>query len=260
VAPGRTFHVIGTVGRPCVVQERPNFDSRFINCCHAVPGCWFTLGATDGSGLSIKWFRDLFGQQEVSLAQLTGRNPFDLFDEEAIQSPPGANGIIYLPYLTGERSPIWDPYSRGVLFGLSVSHSRSDIIRAILEGVAYSFLHNLRIYEEELGLKIDELFLSGGGAKSGLWAQIHADMCNKPVHVVKVKESEALGNAILAGFAVGIYTSMVEAADQVVKIERVYEPRKGFHDRYGRLFEIYKKIYIHLKEDFFDLSEIVRLG
>lgn len=256
VAPGRTFHVIGTVGRPCVVQGRPKFDSRFINCCHAVPNCWFTLGATDSSGLSIKWFRDLFGQQEVSLAQLIGRNPFDLFDEEAAQSPPGANGIIYLPYLTGERSPIWDPYSRGVLFGLSVSHTRSDVIRAILEGVAYSFLHNLKIYVEELGLKIDNLFLSGGGAKSGLWAQIHADMCNKPVHVVKVKESEALGNAILAGFAVGIFPDMVEAADRVVKIERVYEPRKEVHERYGRLFELYKKIYLHLKEDFLCLNEI----
>jgi xylulokinase len=248
------------VGRPCVVQGKPHFDSRFINCCHAVPNCWFTLGATDASGLSIKWFRDLFGQQEVNIAQFVGRNPFDLFDEEAAQSPPGAKGIIYLPYLTGERSPIWDPYSRGVLFGLSVSHTRSDVIRAILEGVAYSFLHNLKIYEEELGLKIDQLFLSGGGAKSGLWAQIHADMCNKPVHVVKVKESEALGNAILAGFAVGIYSDMVEVADRVVKIEKIYEPRKESYERYQKLFELYQKLYLHLKEDFYSLSEIMRLG
>jgi xylulokinase len=248
------------VGRLCVVQGKPHFDSRFINCCHAVPNCWFTLGATDASGLSIKWFRDLFGQQEVNIAQFVGRNPFDLFDEEAAQSPPGAKGIIYLPYLTGERSPIWDPYSRGVLFGLSVSHTRSDVIRAILEGVAYSFLHNLKIYEEELGLKIDQLFLSGGGAKSGLWAQIHADMCDKPVHVVKVKESEALGNAILAGFAVGVYPDMVEAADRVVKIERIYEPRKEPHERYQKLFELYQKIYLHLKEDFYSLNEITRSG
>lgn len=258
VAPGRTFHVIGTVGRPCVVQGKPVFDSRFINCCHAVPNCWFTLGATDASGLSIKWFRDLFGQQEVSLAKFLGRNSFDLFDEEAEQSSPGAKGLIYLPYLSGERSPIWDPYSRGVLFGLSVSHTRNDVIRAILEGVAYSFLHNLKIYEEELGLKIDQLFLSGGGAKSRLWAQIHADMCNKPVHVVKVKESEALGNAILAGFAVGIYPDMVEAADRVVKIERIYEPNKEAHERYQKLFDLYKKLYLHLKEDFYELNQMMR--
>jgi len=187
-----------------------------------------------------------------------GRNAFDLFDEEAAQSPPGAKGIVYLPYLAGERSPIWDPYARGVLFGLSVSHTRNDMIRGMLEGVAYSFLHNLRIYEEELGLKIDELFLSGGGAKSGLWAQIHADMCGKPVHVVKVKESEALGDAILAGFAVGIYPNMAEASDRVVKIERIYEPRKEFHERYERVFELYKKIYLHLKEDFFDLDEAIK--
>jgi sugar (pentulose or hexulose) kinase len=132
--------------------------------------------------------------------------------------------------------------------------------RQIMPCTQNAFLHNLRIYEEELGLKIDQLFLSGGGAKSGLWAQIHADMCNKPVHVVKVKESEALGNAILAGFAVGIYSDMVEVADRVVKIEKIYEPRKESYEKYQKLFELYKKLYLHLKEDFYSLSEIMRSG
>ena len=175
VMPGATCHVIGTTARPCVVLDKPVFDSRVVNCCHGVPGCWFSLGVLENAGSSIKWFRDLFGQQEVSLSALTKTNAFDYLDEQAELSPPGANGIIYLPYLNGERSPIWDPYARGVLFGLSGSHKRSDVIRAILEGVAFAFAHNIDLFENALGVKMEEVNLSGGGAKSKIWQQIHAD-------------------------------------------------------------------------------------
>jgi xylulokinase len=256
VAPGRTCHIIGTTGRPSIVLDRPKFDARFINCCHAVPQCWFSLGAIDSAGGSIKWFRDHFGQQETSLAELTKRNAFDYLDEQAEQSPPGANGIVFLPYLVGERSPIWDPYARGVLFGFSASHNRADVIRAILEGVAFTFVHNLEIFEGELGMKMEEVFLSGGGSKSPLWAQIHADVSGKRVKVGEVKESEALGNCILAGFGVGIYKDMVEAADRAVKLERIFEPRAEYFDRYGAIFQIYKDIYSHLKEDFVKLAKL----
>jgi len=257
VLPGRSLYVLGTVGRPSVVLEKPVFDSRFVNCCHAVPNYWFSLGATDASGLSIKWFCDLFGQQEVSMGKQLNKSPFELLDYQAMQSPPGANGIIYLPYLTGERSPIWDPYAKGVFFGLSASHDRNDVIRAILEGVAYSFLDNLKIYEDELGIKINEVLFSGGGANSEIWPQIFADMCGKPVHVVKVKESEAIGNAILAGFGVGIYKNMIEAAEQIVKVEKILEPRREYYKRYTELFQLYKSIYNHLKDDFVSLNKIV---
>jgi len=256
VAPGRTCQIIGTTARPCIVLDKPKFDPRFINCCHAVPGCWFSLGAVDNAGLSIKWFRDQFGQQEVSVANLLKRNAFDLLDEEASLSPPGANGIIFLPYLAGERSPIWDPYARGVLFGLSVTHTRADVIRAILEGVAYTFAHNLDIFEGELGMKMDEVFLSGGGSKSLQWQQMHADVSGKVVKVVKVKESEAIGNSILAGFGVGIYKDMVEAADRVIKVEKIVEPKKENFERYQKFFQLYKKLYAHLKEDFVSLAEL----
>jgi xylulokinase len=214
------------------------------------------LGAIENAGLAIKWFRDLFGQQEMSLAQLTGRNAFDYLDDQAQKSPPGANGIIFLPYLAGERSPLWDPYARGVLFGLSVSHTRADVIRAVLEGVAFTFVHNLEIFEGELGMKMDEVFLSGGGSKSLVWQQIHADVSGKKVKVPKVKESEAIGNSILAGFGVGIYKDMVEAADRVVKVENVVEPRREYFDRYQAIFRIYKDLYLHLKEDFVNSAQV----
>jgi xylulokinase len=190
------------------------------------------------------------------MANLMKKNAFDLLDEEASLSPAGSNGIIFLPYLAGERSPIWDPYARGVLFGLSVTHTRSDIIRAVLEGVAYTFAHNLEIFEGDMGMKMEEVFLSGGGSKSLMWQQMHADVSGKVVKVVKVKESEAIGNSILAGFGVGIYKDMVKAADQVIKIEKVVEPIPENVDRYKRLFPFYKRLYSHLKEDFVELSRL----
>jgi len=256
VLPGSTCHVIGTTARPCVVLDKPIFDSRVVNCCHGVPGCWFSLGVLENAGSSIKWFRDLFGQQEVSLSALTKKNAFDYLDEQAELSPPGANGIIYLPYLNGERSPIWDPYARGVLFGLSGSHKRADVIRAILEGVAFAFAHNIDLFENALGVKMEEVNLSGGGAKSRVWQQIHADVSGKRMNVVKVKESEAIGNSILAGYGVGIHKDMAAAAKQVIKIERVVEPRKEYAGRYADMFAIYKKIYEHVKEDFAELAKL----
>lgn len=256
VIPGSTCHVIGTTARPCVVLDKPVFDSRVVNCCHGVPGCWFSLGVLENAGSSIKWFRDLFGQQETGLAALTKKNAFDYLDDQAELSPPGANGIIYLPYLNGERSPIWDPYARGVLFGLSGSHKRSDVIRAILEGVALAFAHNIELFEIALGVKMAEVNLSGGGAKSRIWQQIHADVTGKTMKVVKVKESEAIGNSILAGYGVGIHKDMAQAAKQVIKIERIVEPRREYSDRYAELFALYKDLYSHLKEDFGRLAAI----
>lgn len=256
VVPGRTCHILGTTGRPSIVLDRPKFDPRFVNCCHAVPQYWLSLGAIDNAGGSIKWFRDTFGQQEISFSKLTKRNAFDYLDQQAEQSPPGANGIIFLPYLVGERSPIWDPHARGVLFGLSSSHNRADIIRAILEGVAFSFAHNLEIFEGDLEMKMEEVFLSGGGSKSRLWAQIHADVSGKMVKIPEVKESEAMGNCVLAGYGVGVYKDMVEASDRVVKVESTLEPRQKYMHRYAEIFQFYKDLYSHLKEDFIRLTKL----
>ena len=256
VFPGSICHVIGTTARLCVVRDKPIFDHRVVNCCHGVPGCWFSMGVLENAGLSIKWFRDLFGQQETRLASQTKKSAYDFLDDQAALSPPGANGILYLPYLSGERSPIWDPYARGVLFGLSGSHKRSDVVRAILEGVAMAFAHNIELFETELGVNVEEVALSGGGAKSRIWQQIHADVSGKRMAVVKVKESEAIGNGILAGYGVGIHKNMAQAAKQAIKIERVVEPRKEYSGRYAELFALYKDLYVHLKEDFVRLAKI----
>ena len=122
--------------------------------------------------------------------------------------------------------------------------------------MAFAFAHNLELFEKDLGVKMDEVSLSGGGAKSRVWQQIHADVSGKRMNVVKVKESEAIGNSILAGFGVGIYKDMVAAAKQVIKVERVVEPRPEYKERYNEMFELYKSIYSHLKEDFVQLARI----
>lgn len=249
-APGRTCHIIGTTARPCVVLDRPVFDSRFVNCCHAVPGTWFSLGAIENAGLTLRWFRDVFGQLEIAAGQVTGGNPFDFLDMEASRSVPGARGLLFLPYLAGERSPIWDPNARAVFFGLSVSHKREDIVRAVMEGVAFAFLSNLVIFEKELGVTMNEVFLSGGGSKSSVWPQIHADVSGKVIKTVKVKNSEAIGNAILAGYAVGIYKDISSAADEIVQIDKVFEPDPRAHAVYLQAFDLYRQIYAATKELF----------
>lgn len=249
-APGRTCHIIGTTARPCVVLDRPTFDSRFVNCCHAVPGTWFSLGAIENAGLTLRWFRDVFGQLEIAASRLTGGNPFDLLDMEASQSVPGARGLLFLPYLAGERSPIWDPNARGVFFGLSVSHEREDIVRAVMEGVAFAFLSNLEIFENELGVTMDKVFLSGGGSKSAVWPKVHADVSGKVIETVQVKNSEAIGNAILAGYAVGIYDDISAAADEIVKVDKVFEPDPEAHAIYLEAYELYRELYAATKELF----------
>ena len=123
VVPNEPFAIMGTVARVSVAMAEPRFDDRFLNCCHAVPGQWLAIAVMNGAGVSLRWFRDVFGQPEVAEARVQGCDPYDLFTEQAATSVPGANGALYLPYLAAERSPIWDPYARGVLFGLSVRTS-----------------------------------------------------------------------------------------------------------------------------------------
>ena len=219
-----------------------------------MPGCWFSLGVLENANADQVVpgpLRPAGDQPGVAHEE----NAFGYLDTRPAVSARRQRDHLS-SFLNGERSPIWDPYARGVLFGLSGSHKRADVIRAILEGVALAFAHNLELFETALGVNMNEVSLSGGGAKSRVWQQIHADVSGKRMNVVQVKESEAIGNAILAGYGVGIYPDMVKAAKQVVKIERVVEPRTEFAQRYADLFGLYKKLYLHLKEDFAELAKI----
>ena len=174
---------------------------------HVVPNRWLLQGGTTGGGGVLRWFESQFGALEQSVAQRNGTSPFQEMDLEAEKIPPGSDGLIFLPYLSGERSPIWNEHAKGVYYGLDFSKTRAHMIRASLEGVAYSLHHNITVAERS-GAVVGELRAIGGAANSRLWTQIKSDITGKPILVPSSDTATTLGAAILAGVAVGIYSSL----------------------------------------------------
>ncbi|MCH8890806.1 MAG: hypothetical protein IH827_07000, partial [Myxococcales bacterium] len=167
--------------------------------CHAVPDRWHVMGVTQGAGLSLRWFKETFGVGDHPDSGGTAeRDPYDLLCDEAAQAPVGSDGVMWAPYLMGERTPHLDPHARAALVGLSASHTRAHVTRAILEGVAFSLRDSLTIIED-LGVPVTRMRLGGGGARSRLWRQIQADVYGRTVEVLAAEEGAAYGAALLAG-------------------------------------------------------------
>jgi xylulokinase len=244
ILPGQSYMVIGTSGRICLNIQRPLFDKRFVNIVHGIENQWLNIAAINCAGGSLSWYKRAFAKSI----------PFDSIIQCALESIPGARRLIYLPYLDGERSPIWDPYARGVLFGLSSSHTKNDVVRAILEGTAYAFRQNLEILEDELKLQVPEMRIAGGGARNLLWSQIIADVLQKPVSLLRNSETETLGCCILAAVGIGCYNTFKEIVDKAVVIVQTIEPSGEHSKTYDELFAVYKDLYTNLKNDFARLS------
>ena len=227
VSDGKAFTTLGTSGVVFAHTDKLAIDSkgRVHTFCCAVPGAWHVMGVTQGAGLSLKWFRDNFCYSEIVSAQGLCINPYTLLDKQAAQSPIGCNKLLYLPYLMGERTPHLDPDCRGVFFGLSAMHVRSDLLRAVMEGVVYSQRDSLEVLRE-MGVDPEQMLACGGGGTSPLWRQMLADVYNRPVQTVKSKEGPALGAAILAGVGAGLYPSVQEACDQLIQLNPPQEPVK----------------------------------
>lgn len=256
VCQGESFYVLGSVGRICLCLNQPVFDPRFINTCHCIPDRWISIACTNGAGLSFRWFKEQLGELETAEAQELGESPYHLLGLKAAQSIPGANRLIYLPYLAGERSPIWDPYARGVLFGLDARHQKADLIRAFMEGAAYAARDNFEAFQEGIGHPIPEVIMSGGGSRSPIWCEITADILDKTVSVLDLHDTETLGNTLLAGFGTGLLPDLLQSSKEWAKKGRRIEPNGQNRDLYDRLFFLYKRIYQDVKEDFQVLTHI----
>ncbi|MDD5399024.1 MAG: FGGY-family carbohydrate kinase, partial [Dehalococcoidia bacterium] len=212
---------------------------------------FFIGGGASTSGYSLKWFRDTFGQTEREIESHTPNlSAYQLFDRMAATVPPGSEGLIFLPYLSGERSPIWDPNARGVFIGITKMHTRSHFIRAIMEGVAYSNRHICEIAEKASGIKVEGIRAAGGGAKSNIWNQIKADVLGKKYLRLKELEVGAAGAAMLAGMGAGIFKDQREASKNFVHVDEVIEPVMQNHAAYDKYFTIYKELYPLLKDTF----------
>ena len=249
VTDGKAFTTIGTSGVVYVHTDNISIDTagRCHTFCCAVPGAWHVMGVTQGAGLSLKWFRDELCQEEVRTADILGIDPYVIMDKQADTSGVGAGQLLYLPYLMGERTPHLDPDARGVFFGLSAKHKRGDLIRAVMEGVAFS-LNDCRSVFGEMGQEISGMTLCGGGGRSPLWRQIIADIFDMPVMVTENKEGPALGVAILAAVGAGLYPSVPEACATIIREKEGASPTEENIVTYKELYALYCKLYPALKD------------
>jgi xylulokinase len=257
VKEGIISSTIGTSGVVFAHTDTPIIDKlgRVHTFCHAVPNSWHIMGVTQAAGLSLKWFRDNFCSNETEVAKLLECDPYVLMDKQSSLSPAGANGMFYLPYLMGERTPHLDPNARGVFFGLSAIHTKRDMLRAIMEGVSYSLKDCMEIIKAT-GINTSEVRASGGGGKSALWRQMQADMFGCAVNTVNSSEGPALGVALLAGVGVGVYSTVQQACECVIKTDKTLLPIVENSITYEKNYELYKKLYFSLKGCFEDLNSM----
>ncbi|WP_070000572.1 xylulokinase [Cellulosilyticum sp. I15G10I2] len=251
IKEGLVSTMIGTSGVVFAHLDRPMIDSagRVHTFCHAVPGAWHVMGVTQGAGLSLKWFRDNFCIGEMGVAKFMNIDPYVLMTKQAECSPAGSRGIIYLPYLMGERSPHLNPKAKGVFFGITASHTKNDMLRAVLEGVSYSLADCMDIIKG-MGITPNQVMASGGGGKSKLWRQIQADMFNSTICTNKSSEGGALGVALLAGVGAGIYKNINEACEIAINVEAEQNPIEMNVQTYSKYHKLYQKLYIDLKDSF----------
>ncbi len=242
---GRAFTTIGTSGVVYAHTDKPLIDKkgRIHTFCCAVPGEWHVMGVTQAAALSLNWFKNNFAEN-VDYKEI---------DEKCTDIPIGAEKLVYLPYLMGERTPILDADARGVFFGLSAMHTKFHLARAVMEGVSYSLNSCLDVLKE-VGIETSDMALCGGGGKSDFWRKMIADIYNIDIKSPKASEAPALGAAILAGCAAGIYESVQNGCNAVIEYSKTTAPDVENHAQYMRFYEIYSELYPSLKNLFKKLA------
>ncbi len=257
IAPGTASITIGSGGQVCVPISARRDDGEFrlptdprahvFN--HAVPGMWYILGATLSAGLSLRWLRDTFsngGDEKADYLALS---------DAAAKGTPGAGGLLFLPYLSGERTPHLDPLARGAFIGLSYHHTRGDLARAVMEGVAFSMRETLHVaLSISLNKPITSLVAAGGAMESPVWRQIMADILGLPLCQTALTETTGVGAALLAGVGVGMYENYADASAHTAITMRVTEPDARNAARYDALYAQYLTLYPKLKNDFHQLG------
>ncbi len=245
----------GTSGVVFAFADKPTVDPalRVHTFCHAVPNKWHVMGVMLSAGGSLRWYRDELCSAEKRVASLIGIDPYELIAREAERIPAGSEGLVFLPYLTGERTPHPDPNARGAWIGLTVRHGKGHLARAVMEGVAFGLRDNLEILQS-MNVSIGNVRASGGGARSTLWRQIQADTFNFPLSTINVDEGPALGAALLAGVGANLYSSVEEACSNVIKVVSSTPVIEESARIYEKQYQTYRALYPALKDSFAALS------
>jgi xylulokinase len=241
----------GTSGVVFAFADKPTVDPalRVHTFCHAVPNKWHVMGVMLSAGGSLRWYRDNFCAPEMRVAHLMGIDPYEIISREASSVAPGAGGLLFLPYLTGERTPHPDPQARGAWVGLTVRHTKPHMARSVLEGVSFGLRDSLEILKD-MNVSIGNVRASGGGARSDIWRQIQADVFNYPLSTINVDEGPALGVALLAGVGAGLYSSVEEACSSVIKVVNSTPVVQENAATYEKYYNVYRALYPALKEQF----------
>ena len=248
VESGLVSCTIGTSGVVFSHLDEAAYDpsGRVHTFCHAVPGKWHVMGVTQGAGLSLQWFRNQLASDLAGTASERGAEIYHLLTDEAAEVPPGSEGLIWLPYLMGERTPHLDPYARGGWVGITAKHTRGHLVRSILEGVSYSLKDCLGIIES-LGARVSSVRASGGGAKSALWRSILANVFGKPISTLQTQEGSAYGAALLAMVGTGHAGSVEEACRATIAEEGRTEPDAEMAEAYAVPYSLFEELYPLLK-------------
>lgn len=246
IHPGETQEQGGQAGGMSICMDTYKADPRLILGFHVVPGQWLLQGGTTGGGGVMRWFEREFAGYEREMQKQNGKSSLVQLNEIANEAAPGSDGVVFLPYMAGERSPIWNPDAKGVFYGLDFSKTKGHMVRACMEGVAFSLRHNLEV-AEEAGADAQVLRAMGGSANSLLWTQIKSDITGKPILVPSSDTATTLGAAILAGVGVGFYKDYEEAVSLTVKTTREHQPNPENKAVYDRNYQTYLKLYDSLK-------------
>jgi xylulokinase len=257
VRDGSAFTTIGTSGVVYAHTSKLTIEpkGRVHTFCCAVPGEWHVMGVTQGAGLSLQWFRNNFCESEKTVAKNLSQDPYTIMTSEAQNIPIGCERLIYLPYLMGERTPHLDPDCRGVFFGLSAIHTRPHLIRAVLEGIAYSMRDCFEILVG-MDVRIKDMLICGGGSRSPMWCQMFSDVYECNIKTLLSNEGASLGAAILAGVGSGCFSTVQEACGALIKTTEPQQPIPANASAYKKSYAIYQQLYPALKTVYKDLKSI----
>lgn len=241
IHPGQATVKLATAGRICPVTPYGICHEMLVNYRHVVPGMWYPGTANKTCAASYRWYRDLLCQPEMAEAKIRGMDAYEVMNEAAILTPPGADGLVFHPYLQGESTPYMDNNLRASFIGVSSFHTKGHFSRAVMEGVCFSLRDSLSLLKQ-LGVAPETANIIGGGAKSPLWSQMTADILNLPLRKAKSDDS-SLGSAMLAGVACGAFTSFQDSVDKCARFDKIYTPIAENVEIYNGYFARYKAIH-----------------
>jgi len=258
IAEGIVAVSVGTSGTVFSPMLQPKYDPklRVHTFCHAVPGQWHAMGVMLSAGGSLRWFRDALCEAEKAEAARRGVDVYEIITVLAAQAPLGSEGLLFLPYLTGERTPHPDPHARGCFVGLSLRHGKGHLARAIMEGVCYGLKDSLEILRA-MSLPIREVRATGGGARSAFWRQMQCDVFNTPLVRMAIDEGAAFGAALLGGVAGAVYPDLPAACAAAVQTREPVAPEPGATQRYRDWYPVYRTLYPALQPIFSQAAQIV---